>query len=129
MILKVAQSIFLVDAAPAATHGIQDRPAQVAVLRLDHCRFAHIVTRTPKDFVVVEENVLRMAIALVHQIYVNRTLVTVDQKKNALATPIHVHLDNANVVKAMNVHLEKLVLMVNAHLIIKFHPNRARPME
>ena len=57
-----------------------------------------------------------MKIALVHQIHVNLTFVTADQRQNAQEEPIHVQPDNANAVNMMNAHLTKLVFLENARV-------------
>ena len=45
-----------------------------------------------------------MKIAMVHRTHANLVFVTVDQMRNAMNEPIHVQLDNANVVLMMNVY-------------------------
>ena len=65
------------------------------------------------------QNALTMRIALVHQTHANLMFVTVGQKTNALEQLIHVQPENANVVRRMNVPLQKFVLLGNA-LVSKF---------
>ena len=55
-----------------------------------------------------------MKIALVHRTLANLTFVIVDQRRNALEEPIHVQLDNVNVARMINVHLQEHVRLENA---------------
>ena len=52
-----------------------------------------------------------MKIAMVHRTHANLVFVTVDQMRNAMNEPIHVQLDNANVVLMMNVYPLKRALL------------------
>ena len=55
-----------------------------------------------------------MTIALAYQTHANLMFVTVGQRTNALEEAIHVQLENANVVRTMNVRLQNFVLLGNA---------------
>ena len=58
-----------------------------------------------------------MKIALAHRTPATLAFVTVDPKKSALEEVIRVHLDNANAVHLMNVHLQIRVILEHAHVI------------
>ena len=59
------------------------------------------------------QNVAIIKIALAHQTHANLTFVNVEAMKNAVDTPIHVRLANANVGKTRDANLKKLVLLEN----------------
>ena len=60
-----------------------------------------------------------MEIALVHRTHripANLTFATAGQKINAPEYPIHVQLDNVNVTRMINVHLQEHVRLENAYV-------------
>ena len=59
----------------------------------------------------LHKNVKMMKIVRAQRTHATMIFVTVAPKKDALADPILVSLDNANAVYLMNVHLQKRVLL------------------
>ena len=85
-----------------------------------------MINLTMTNIFEIYQNVHPMTIALEHQTYANLIFASVGQRRNAPKESIHVYLDNVNVVKMMNVYLQKYVLLENAEVSICQSPQNCQ---